>query len=69
MGRMIASKLHLRHILGITCVVVAVALLLRFKRRALRGYESIDVVERSSLESFPASDSPPWNPPGAFETR
>jgi hypothetical protein len=48
MGRMIASKLHLRHVLGITCVVAAVALLLRFNRRALRGYESIDVVERTN---------------------
>lgn len=68
MGRMIASKLRLKHVFEITCVVAAVVLLLRFKRRVLRGSGSIDIVERSSLESFPASDSPPWNPPGAFET-
>jgi hypothetical protein len=60
---------RLKDVLGIACMAAAIALLLRSKRRTLRGSESIDIVELSSRESFPSSDSPPWNPPGSFEAR
>jgi hypothetical protein len=56
-------------IFGLACVAGAVALILRLKRSDLASRElgPIDLVERSSMDSFPASDAPPWNPPGSFE--
>ena len=58
---------RLKYILGLASALTVAVLLLRPKRRRSRESESIDIVEQSSLESFPASDSPPWNPPGAIE--
>jgi len=54
-------------VLGLTAGLAAGGLLLwRCKRRASRVAEPIDVVEQNSLESFPASDPPCWNPPGSL---
>lgn len=58
-------------ILGLACLAAATAVIMWLKRGDLASHElgPIDLVERSSMDSFPASDAPPWNPPGSFEIR
>jgi hypothetical protein len=65
-GIWVIDSKALKYILGFASVLTVAAFLLRPKRRRSRKPESIDIVEQSSLASFPASDSPPWNLPGAF---
>jgi hypothetical protein len=67
-GIWVTNSKALKYILADVSALTAAAFLLRRKRRPSHKFESIDIVEQSSLASFPASDSPPWNPPGAFET-
>jgi hypothetical protein len=55
------------YLLGFAGLALAIVVFRRFTRRSSRQTESIDIVEESSIESLPASDSPPWNPPGAVE--
>jgi len=57
---------RLNCVLALAALTAAVLVLWRSKRHGSRASESIDIVEENSLQSFPASDSPCWNPPGSF---
>lgn len=65
-GKIVVLR-RLSCVVGLTAVLAAAGLLLwRCKRRGIRAAAPIDVVEQSSLGSFPASDPPCWNPPGSL---
>ena len=57
---------RLNCVLALAALTAAVLFLWRSKRHGQCASESIDIVEENSLQSFPASDSPCWNPPGSF---